>query len=458
MARDVKVFLEEDKEEKTLLKRFFVNMDWLLLASVALLVGIGIISIYSATLHLGFAGKYVMTQTIALCIGVAGMMILLSFNYQLFNQFMPYIYGFSIMMLMSVLIFGTTVKGTRGWFHFGGIAFQPVEVARIIFILVLASYLDSKWRDAKRFSVFAVSCLFLLGHFFLIMLQPDFSGTLPYLPITFFLLYIAGVQPIYLLAALIFGGFAVGLPLLSTFLKLQPALLKLYPALNYIYLSTLGGMPMFIMLIAAIVFILLAWWFLVNFRLHIPAVYVLFLCLIVVSGSLSSIVVQKSLKEYQRKRLVVFIKPDIDPLGSGYNIIQSKIAIGSGRVLGKGLFSGTQSQLGYLPEQHTDFIFSVIGEELGYFISQLTIILYFILVWRAMIVSREARDRYGSLVAAGIGSMFAFFGTINIGMVMGLMPTTGLPLSLVSYGGSSIACSLWAVGLLLSIHIRRFTH
>jgi rod shape determining protein RodA len=145
-------------------------------------------------------------------------------------------------------------------------------------------------------------------------------------------------------------------------------------------------------------------------------------------------------------------------LGSGYNIIQSKIAIGSGRLLGKGLFAGTQSQLGFLPEQHTDFIFSVVGEEMGYAISELTLMFYFLLVWRSLIVAREARDRFGSLVATGIGTMFAFYGIINIGMVMGIMPAAGLPLPLLSYGGSSMVSSLWAIGILLSINIRRFTN
>jgi rod shape determining protein RodA len=125
---------------------------------------------------------------------------------------------------------------------------------------------------------------------------------------------------------------------------------------------------------------------------------------------------------------------------------------------GKGLFSGTQAQLGFLPEQHTDFIFSVIGEETGFLFSELTLLFYFLLVWRAMIVARESRDRYGSLVATGIAAMFAFYAVINIGMVMGISPATGLPLPLLSYGGSSMVASLWAMGILFSIHIRRFTH
>jgi rod shape determining protein RodA len=164
------------------------------------------------------------------------------------------------------------------------------------------------------------------------------------------------------------------------------------------------------------------------------------------------------LKDYQRKRLVMFLNPKVDPCGAGYNIIQSKIAIGSGRFAGKGFKRGSQIQLGFLPEQHTDFIFSVIGEEGGWIMAQLTLFLYFLFIWRALAVAKEARDRYGSLVAVGFAAMFTFYAVINIGMVMGIMPVMGIPLLILSYGGSSIFSSLCAVGILCSIHMRRHTY
>lgn len=215
---------------------------------------------------------------------------------------------------------------------------------------------------------------------------------------------------------------------------------------------------MLVVLTCVIALIFVTWWFFVQLKIRIPFIYPLVLSFIVLLGSVSSLAVQKTMKEYQRKRLVVFLNPDADPLDSGYNIIQSKIAIGSGMVFGQGLFSGTQAQLGFLPEQHTDFIFPVISEETGFVFTELTIIAYFLLIWRAMIVARESRDRYGSLVATGIAAMFAFYAFINMGMVMGITPATGLPLPLISYGGSSMVSSLWALGILFSIHIRRFTH
>lgn len=161
------------------------------------------------------------------------------------------------------------------------------------------------------------------------------------------------------------------------------------------------------------------------------------------------------LKEYQLDRLIVFMNPGVDPIGIGYNLIQSKIALGSGQLLGKGLFAGTQNQLHFLPAKHTDFIFSVIGEELGFIGVIAIILLYLLLLWQIFNVARKARDNYGRLVVVGIGTMFFFHVLENIGMTMGLMPITGLPLPFISYGGSSMVTSLIAIGLVINVNIRR---
>jgi rod shape determining protein RodA len=162
------------------------------------------------------------------------------------------------------------------------------------------------------------------------------------------------------------------------------------------------------------------------------------------------------LKVYQKKRLVVFLDPYLDPLGSGYNIIQSKIAVGSGALAGKGLLYGTQSRLGFLPEQHTDFIFSVLAEQFGFIGSALLVLLLFVIVWRGIIIATQARDEFGALVASGIVTMFTFHIFLNIGMTLGMMPITGIPLPLVSYGGSSLVMNMFAIGILLNIRMKRF--
>jgi rod shape determining protein RodA len=162
------------------------------------------------------------------------------------------------------------------------------------------------------------------------------------------------------------------------------------------------------------------------------------------------------LRAYQRQRLLAFLHPQNDPQGSGWSLMQSKIAIGSGKLTGKGLYHGTQTQLGFVPEHQTDFIFTVVGEELGFLGATLLLVLYGLLLGLSMLAVTAARDRYGLLVAAGIVAMFLFQVLINIGMTVGIMPITGIPLPFISYGGSSLVTCLMAVGALLNIHLQRY--
>jgi rod shape determining protein RodA len=163
------------------------------------------------------------------------------------------------------------------------------------------------------------------------------------------------------------------------------------------------------------------------------------------------------LKEYQKQRLLVFMNPNVDPLGAGYTIIQSKIAIGSGGLFGKGWLAGTQNQLNFLPERHTDFIFSVVGEEWGFFGSLLLVLLYFLVIRRVFRIASLTSDLGGALIATGIGALLAFQVLINIGMTIGLMPVVGIPLPLVSYGGSSLLTTFAAIGFALNVGMRRST-
>lgn len=163
------------------------------------------------------------------------------------------------------------------------------------------------------------------------------------------------------------------------------------------------------------------------------------------------------LKTYQLNRLLVFIRPDIDPLQSGYNLMQSKIAIGSGQLLGKGLFHGTQTNLKFIPAHHTDFIFSVVGEEFGFIGAILLLAIFAILIWRAFKIAITARDPFGTMVAVGIIVMFISQIIVNVGMTMGIMPVTGITLPFISYGGSSLIVNFLCVGLLLNIGMHRFT-
>ena len=160
------------------------------------------------------------------------------------------------------------------------------------------------------------------------------------------------------------------------------------------------------------------------------------------------------LKDYHKMRIMVFLVPNVAPLGSGYHIIQSKIAIGSGMLFGKGLFEGTQSQLNFLPENHTDFIFAVVGEEWGFIGTVVLLLLYLVVLWRGIQIARQAQDSFGTLLAVGITSMLAFHVLVNVGMTAGIMPVTGIPLPFMSYGVSALTTNIWAITILMNIYLR----
>lgn len=160
------------------------------------------------------------------------------------------------------------------------------------------------------------------------------------------------------------------------------------------------------------------------------------------------------LQDYQKLRIKVFLNPELDPFGSGYHVIQSKIAIGSGGLFGKGWLAGTQSQLNFLPENHTDFIFAVAGEEFGFIGVCIILLLYLVIIWRGIVIAMNAEDDFGMLLATGITSMFMFHIFVNIGMTIGIMPVTGVPLPFLSYGVSSLTTNIMSVAVLLNIAAR----
>ena len=440
---------------KSIVSRIIDKIDLTFIISLAYLLFIGFIAIYSASSNLS-SNRYITTQFVALFIGFIGMFLLVNFNYQYYKYIGKFIYLFSCILLVLVLFFGTEHKGTKGWFDLSFFSFQPVEITKLMLILSIATFIDKHWKEVTKISVFIKTLCFTIIHFLLIMLQPDFSSTLSYFPITLVMLYVAGAKLTHIFSVILYGLISLAIPLLITFFKLQPKLVQSSSILSFFVNVPSSLQSIAIIFGSIILIVVLIKWFLYKIKINISWRYIIIFFVIIVAGALSSVVVNKTLKEYQRKRLIVFLNPVIDSRGAGYNIIQSKITIGSGKFSGKKFFKGPQTQLGFLPEQRTDFIFSVIGEEGGYFIAQLTLLFYFLFIWRALVVAKQAKDRFGSLVAIGIATMFAFYSVINLGMVMGLMPVTGLPLLLVSYGGSSMMSSIFAVGILVSIHVRRF--
>ncbi|MBI3291743.1 MAG: FtsW/RodA/SpoVE family cell cycle protein, partial [Elusimicrobia bacterium] len=343
-----------------MLPRGVRHFDWLLLGFIFGLTAIGYGMVYSATLPLGIADRLVMKQVVAGIIGLMGFCLLASVNYQQFPRWVWWFYGGSLGLLGAVLVAGVRIHRTKGWFAWGPVSFQPAELAPVVMVVVLAVHLDRFWQTRHRVMLLWQSALLVLGHVALILLQPDVSGCLVYFPILLTLWFCMGANGWYLFSVLIYVGTVLGIPLAVTLL--EPS--------NSVWLKALQGTarwPTVALGGGVCAMILLGWWVLTRWRVRIPAVYPLSLCGILLAGYCSGIVVQRALKEYQRERLIVFANPDADPLGAGYNLLQAKIAIGSGRLLGRGYLAGTQSRLGFLPAQHTDFIFAVLAEEMGFF-------------------------------------------------------------------------------------------
>lgn len=451
-------FASSTVTEDSPFERFLRHFDWVLFSTVCLLSLIGLVMVYSASLRFANPEVFIVKQFTALALGLVALFILATLNYQIFLEYPKSLFFLSISLLVLVLLVGTSYRGTRAWFALGPVAFQPSEIAKLITIILLGIWCSKSARDIRQVKNLAVPFLIVISHITLILFQPDFGSSLVYFPVLLGILFVAGARMMHLFVILFYGIVAALVLLTHTGFSLAPAFLQSHEVWNFIYKATRIGREFLILQLGLGGVILFVWWFSRQLRFRVPGFYFLCTFLVIAAGWSSSSLFLDSLKDYQRKRLDVLFRPSIDPAGAGYHAIQSKIAIGSGKLFGKGLFSGTQGQLGFLPEQHTDFIFSVLGEELGFVAGGLVLLLYFILLWRAIAIAGDSRDRFGALVAVGIGCMFAFYTFLNLGMVMGILPITGLPLPFLSYGGSSLFSSLAAVGILLSIHVRRYTH
>ncbi len=428
-----------------------LHIDIALILATVFIVATGILTIHSTDT----SGGYVVRQTVAAGVGLIGMLFLMVLPYQIFRAYIRPIYIFMLIVLIGVLFFGSNLRGTRGWYHVGPVYIQSSEVAKLCFVITLAGFLDRRiqWFTPKSLVLPLVVAMVPIA---LIIIQPDFSSSLVYFPMMLVMFYVAGARALHLLAICLIGALAVGIPLVSTYFSLLGDGIKKNAVLFFLSQAFKGGWPGVWLFLGICSTLILTWWFLRKMRVYIPSLYLWVTLSLIMAGILGAMATNRVIKVYQRKRLIAFVNPELDPLGGGYNVRQSQIAIGSGRILGKGYGAGTQSRLGFLPSRHTDFIFSVIGEELGFIRAIIVLSVYFLIIWRGFEISLVARDRFGGLMAAGFASMFAFYALLNLGMTMGMAPVAGVPLPMVSYGGSSVVSSMFAVGLLLSIHWRRY--
>jgi rod shape determining protein RodA len=412
--------------------------------------------IYSGTHGVESAQNMWIKQTIWFGIGLIGMTCAMLFDYQLLGKYSRLIYIIAIVLLVCVVLFGPIIRSARSWFVLGPLSFQPSEFAKLATIIILAEYLSTKREGIVNITELLIPTILVGLPILLILMQPDLGTTLVFLPIFLIMLYITGTRVIYLVTLTSTGVLILIITFFISWVELQPKLANI-PIVSFLYkvFGTFEYSVMFlIVFLGAIIGIYYAGR--VFFNIDVKFTRFLLTYMIIVVSMLSSLVIDSFLKDYQRKRILVFIDPNIDPLGAGYNIIQSKIAVGSGKLFGKGLLNGTQSQLGFLPERQTDFIFSVLGEEIGFIGAAVLLFLFCVIIYRGIAIAFSSRDMFGCLLASGIISMIAIQLFINVGITIGIMPITGLTLPLVSYGGSSLFFTMISLGILLNIRLRRY--
>ena len=393
------------------------DLDLGLLTAVVGAIVIGITMIYSATFDwdLGTAGSSYQKQIVWALLAIVAMVITMAIPLKLFYAFAYIIYGLAMIGLALVL-----ELGDGRWFNLGPIHVQPSELAKIAVVLALARYLSARNIDFANIKTFAAPMGMVLLPGLLVFKQPDLGTALVFGAVLFPMLYWAGLRPVS-----IFFIISPGLSLISAFHPWSLGLLYLAMAIVIFY--DRPRLPTLAVLAA------------VNLIVSVGAPYIW----------------ENKLHEYQKNRILTFLNPDLDRLGSGYQVIQSKVAIGSGGLRGKGYLEGTQTKLAFLPEQHTDFVFSVVGEEFG-FVGAITILVLFLfMVWRALQIATIVKSRFSSLVAIGLTSILVFHIFVNVGMTIGVMPVTGLPLPFLSYGGSWLIVSCVLIGFLLNLHARR---
>ena len=352
------------------LKKF----DWIVFGSVLLLIGVGLVIIYSVALGSGEASRLNFNKQIVFAvIGLLLLFIISFFDFHSFYTLNTWIYLGGLALLVLVLLFGQTVRGTTGWFDFFGFRLQPSEIIKIVVVLVLAKYFSAASYKTNQLKHIFFTGILVLIPISLILLQPDFGSAMI---IFIFWLAILGVY-----------------------------------GLNRKQVITIG-------LISLILF---------SFSF-------LFL-----------------LKSYQKERIITFFNPNIKSLDQGYNVAQAIIAIGSGGLWGRGLGFGSQSQLKFLPESQNDFIFAVIGEELGLLGVCLVLIFFMALFYRLIYWIKNIDNNFGLYILLGAIILLFVEMFINIGMNVGLLPVVGISLPFVSYGGSSLIMSLILVGIVESV-------
>lgn len=405
--------------------RFFFNVDWITILLYMALCIIGFVNIYASIYNpetstlFNFGSSYGKQLIFIITALMVGFSILL-LDAKFFSVFSPVIYGITMLLLMVVLVIGRKIAGNQAWIPLGSFKLQPSELAKFGTALLIARYVGNfnpKFRDVKSIFFAALIIGFPL---FLIMLQPDTGSALVFLAFMF-PLYREGLSGYFLL---IFMGLIV--LFIADFLVPIYIIIPIILAIGgfFVYQNKRKQKMMFSIIIATVLSIV----YLFTVR----------------------IIFDKVMEPHQRTRIEIILGLKSDPKGAGYNVIQSKIAIGSGQLTGRGFLEGTQTKYGYVPEQSTDFIFSTIGEEWGFAGCVTVIGLYIFLLLRVINLAERQRSAFSRVYGYSVASIIFFHVFINIGMTIGIIPVIGIPLPFISYGGSS----LWSFTVLLFIFLK----
>lgn len=354
----------------------------------------------------------------------------------------PYLYAGGLLLLALTAAFGREVNGARSWIGLNGLGVQPSEFAKLTTIVFLAYYfagIGNGIRELPRFALGLVIALLPVG---LILLQPDLGTAMVYVPMFLVAALIAGAKLRHLAFIMGAGFVTFGMAVLPEMSAAGAAGMAAAALLDPGTVRLAAGS---LLVIVGLAFI--------GCRISgsRSLYWIGYVASIGLCGVTAAALVRSVLKPYQIVRLAAFLDPWSDPRGAGWNIIQSMTAVGSGGLTGKGYLQGTQSHYQYLPQQSTDFIFSILAEEWGFRGSLLVLALFAVILLRSIAVCRRARDDFGAAAAAGIAGMFGTHVLVNIGVASGIMPITGIPLTFVSYGGSALWTGLLAVGMLLAL-------
>lgn len=436
--------------EKKEIKRFFI-FDFRILLAIIFLMIAGGIAVYSSTYSAEASRmswlflKYLFFSATGLVI----MCITMFINYTKLAEHRMSLYIPMIALLILVLIpnVGTTINGSSSWL-FG---MQPSEFGKLVMIIFLAGYLDQIGDKIKEEKYFALAGLFIVVPIALVLMQPDLGTVLVYCFIVFVMLFVGGVPIRYILALMSIGIIGLSIPMFLEYKRMSDDINNvLFNFLSQrIYVGYLAGVLLFIAVLLLTI----------NFYMSNKYIESLsFMFFVLFLSMCAALVFDIGLKTYQKERLLVFMNPQLTRLSSGYNIIQSLIAVGSGGLFGEGFLNGSQSQLNFIPQQVNDFIFSNICEEWGFVGSALVVLAYAVIFVRGITVAYLAKDRLGALIVVGVIAMFLCHVIINIGMVVGMMPITGLTLPFVSSGGSSILTFSMSIGLIFNVEARRYVH